>query len=100
MDLVHEASCSYSYSPFFGYPGFRPPLFWRISFYIIWPFSVDPDPPSVDQAGTYSSTCPISRLPLLSVSCNNRNHTVQESFLINMARTFVGAFNAEVTSFS
>ena len=38
-------------------------------------------------------------LPLLSVSCNNRNHTVQESFPINMTRTFVGAFNAEVTSF-
>ena len=60
---------------------------------------VDPDPPSVEQAGTYSSTCPISRLPLLSVSCNNRNHTVQKSFPINMARTFVDAFNAEVTSF-
>ena len=61
---------------------------------------VDPDPPSVEQAGTYSSTCLISCLPLLAVSCNNRNHTVQESFPINMDRTFMGAFNAEVASLS
>ena len=45
------------------------------------------------------SSSPISRLPPLSVSCNNWSHTVQESFPINVARTFVGAFNAEVTSF-
>ena len=72
--------------------------FWRISDYIIYPFPVDPDLPSVDQADTYSSACPISRLPPLSVSYNNRNHTVQGSFPINVARTFVGAFIAEVTS--
>ena len=75
-----------------------PPLSWRISLFVIWTFLVDPDLPSVDQAGTYSSTYPISRFTLLFVRCTDRSHTVQESFLINMVSTFVGAFNAEVTS--
>ena len=79
-------------------PWFKPLLFWRISPCIIYPFPVNPDLPSVDQADTYSSACPISCLPPLSVSCNNRSHTVQESFPINVARTFVGAFIAEVMS--
>ena len=86
--------------PFFLWiPSFQPPsFFWRISPYIMYPFPVDPNHPSVYQADTYSSACPISRLPPLSVSCNNQSHTVQGSFPINVARTFVGAFNAEVTS--
>ena len=83
--------------PFLGLPSSGSPSFWRTSLYIIYPFSVDPDPPPVYQAGSYSNTCPISRLPLLFVSCSNRNHIVQASSLINMAGTFVGAFNAEVT---
>ena len=39
-----------------------------------------------------------SATPLLFVSCNDWSHTVQESFPINTASTFVGAFNTEVTS--
>ena len=77
-------------------PWFKPLLFWRISPCIIYPFPVNPDLPSIDQAGTYSSACTISRLPPFSVSYNNRSHTVQESFPINVARTFVDAFNVEV----
>ena len=42
---------------------------------------------------------PSAASPPFSVSCNNRIHTIQGSFPINVARTFVGAFNAEVTSF-
>ena len=42
---------------------------------------------------------PSATSPLLSVSCNNRSHTVQRSFPINVAETFVGVFNVEVTSF-
>ena len=58
---------------------------------------VDPSPPLVDQAGAYLSTRPISCLPLLFVSCDDRSHPVQASFLINMVRTFADAFNAEGT---
>ena len=74
-----------------------PPFFWHTSLYIIYPFPVDLDPLLVYQASSYSYTCPISRFPLLFVSCSNRSHPVQASSLINMAGTFVGAFNAEVT---
>ena len=79
-------------------PSFRPPFLAHQPLHYI-DLPSDPDPPFVDQAGTYLSTCPISHLPLLSVSCNDQNHTVQESFPINTASTFVGAFNAEMTSF-
>ena len=79
-------------------PWFKPLLFWRISPCIIYPFPVNPDLSSVDQADTYSSACTISRLPPFSVSYNNQNYTVQGSFPINVAKTFVGAFNVEVTS--
>ena len=54
-------------------------LFWRTS-YIIYPFSVDPDPPFVNHASHFSSACPISCLPKPSVSCNNQSSTVQGSF--------------------
>ena len=102
-----QGSCPWSFMfllflSLFGYHYSSPPPplppFWRISPCTIYPFLVDPILPSVDQADTYSSACLISHLPPLSVSCNNRNHIVQGSFPINVARPFVGAFNEEVTS--
>ena len=99
IELNHVRSGSLSPRDSLGgsgpWPFFFQPLLWCISLHIIYPFLADPGPPSVDQAGAYSSTRPISRLPLLFVSCNNRNHTVQVFFLINMVRTFVDAFNAK-----
>ena len=73
------------------------PLFLVYKFSFLYLFSVDPDPPPVYQAGSYSYVCPISRLSLLFVSGFNRIHPVQASSLINMAGTFVGVFNAVVT---
>ena len=78
---------------------FSQPLSWCINLHIILTFLVDLSPPLVGQAGAYFCTRPISCPSLLSVSCDDRSHPVQASFLINMVRTLAGAFNAEGTHF-
>ena len=78
-----------------GFWSFFPASFWCTNLYIIYPFLVDFGPPLVGQVGAHFCTRPISCPSLLSVSCDDRSHPVQASFLINMVRTLVGAFNAE-----
>ena len=90
-----HANCYRVLLSFFS--GFPVPHSWRIS-HIIYPFTIDLGPPSIDHAGYYSSARPISHLPKTLCELRRpRPHCSGVIFSLMQPERQLNAFNKEVT---